>query len=183
MKKKMNSTRKANNNHINPVLYKLFLRLKSTLGAEIVHRRSRKSATSIEIVFHSPLVKYLHGRLNTLKEAEKSGFWVILRLQSKRNHESWRGLTVYQLFLTPVHPKKRNEARYLATPTSEEVTVKPIVKTTRPKAKVYTVNPLPLLHARKNQPVSPQSDVILPIIQVPRLLSHDRCEFAPKDRS
>ena len=61
---------KANNCHINPVLYAFYLRLKDTLGAEIVHRRKRKSNKCIEVIFYDEIYKYLKGRLNTLKEAE-----------------------------------------------------------------------------------------------------------------
>ncbi|MBQ7997492.1 MAG: hypothetical protein IJ249_07480 [Paludibacteraceae bacterium] len=102
------------NSKINPALYKMYLRLHDTLGAEMVHRRRRASSTCIEVIFHDTLAKYLHGRLNTLKEAESCGYWVICRLQNKRGHKTYHGKNVYQLFLSPVHPKKRNEARYAA---------------------------------------------------------------------
>ena len=112
---------------IDSILYNFYLRLKDTLGAEIVHRRRRKSATCIEIIFHNDLYQYVKGRLNTLPEAESWGFWVMCRPQTRRNHGSWHGRAVFQLFLTPVHPKKRNEARYQAAQTSEEVTFEPIL--------------------------------------------------------
>ena len=116
---------KANNCHINPVLYAFYLRLKDTLGAEIVHRRKRKSNTCIEVIFYDEIYKYLKGRLNTLKEAEECGYWVICRLQSKRGHEVYHSHRVFQLYLSPVHPKKRREAAHLIEMT-EEVTFKPI---------------------------------------------------------
>ena len=118
---------KPTNCKIDPILYNFYLRLKDTLGAEIVHSRRRKSATCIEIIFHNDLYQYVKGRLNTLPEAESWGFWVMCRPQTKRNHGSWHGRAVFQLFLTPVHPKKRNEARYQAAQTSEEVTFEPIL--------------------------------------------------------
>ena len=118
--------KKATNCKINPILYDFYLRLKDTLGAEMVHRRRRKSATCIEIVFYNDLYRYLKGRLNTLKEAEKWGFWVICRAQTKRGHGVWHGRAVYQLFLTPVHPKKRRESLYLAQQ-AEEVTFEPVI--------------------------------------------------------
>ena len=116
---------KANNCHINPVLYAFYLRLKDTLGAEIVHRRKRKSNDCIEVVFYDEMHKYIQGRLNTLKEAEKWGYWVICRPQTKRGHEVYHSRRVFQLYLSPVHPKKRREAAYLIEMT-EEVTFKPI---------------------------------------------------------
>ena len=118
--------KKATNCKIDPILYNFYLRLKDTLGAEIVHRRRRKSATCIEIIFHNDLYQLIKGRLNTLPEAEKWGFWVICRPQTKRGHGSWHGRAVYQLFLTPVHPKKRHEA-HLQAQQAEEVTFEPII--------------------------------------------------------
>lgn len=111
MKRKFNKVKNCN---INPILYDFYLRLKQTLGAHLVHRRKRPSDNCIEIVFYNDLYTLLHGRLNTLKEAEAWGFWVICRPQTKRRHTSYDNRKVYQLYLTPVHPKKRNEAKHLA---------------------------------------------------------------------
>ena len=93
---------------IHPILYKFFLRLNDTLGAEIVHRRKRTSSTCIEIVFYNN-IGVPTGRLNTLPEAEKCGFWVICRPQTKPKYMFYDNHRVYQLFLSPVHPKKRRE--------------------------------------------------------------------------
>jgi hypothetical protein len=98
------------NNNIDPILYNVYLGLHDHFGAIIVHRRHRKSNTSIEIIFTSPAIKEYTGRLNTLKEAEACGYWVISRRQTKGKHLTWRGHAVFQLFLSPVHPKKRHEA-------------------------------------------------------------------------
>ena len=107
---------KALNCKIHPVLYKFFLRLKNTLGAEIVHRRKRSSATCIEVIFDSEdLAQLLKGRLNTLPEAEAWGFWIMCRPQNKRGHTVYKGHRVFLLFLTPVHPKKRREAQPVIT--------------------------------------------------------------------
>ena len=97
------------NNNINPILYNVYLGLHDRLGAIIVHRRHRKSNTSIEIIFTSPAIKEYTGRLNTLKEAEACGYWVTSRRQTKGKHLTWRGHAVFQLFLSPVHPKKQHE--------------------------------------------------------------------------
>ena len=99
------------NNHINPILYKIYLPLHKKLGAHIVHRRRRKSADYIEIVFLSPTVDSLEGHLNTLKQAEKDGFWVICRAQ-RGKHAFYRGRQVFQLFLSPVHPKKQRAQQF-----------------------------------------------------------------------
>ena len=99
--------RLANNCKIHPVLYRFYLRLHDTLGAEIVHRRKRTSDMCIEIIFYSlDLVETINRRMNTLKEAEACGYWVICRPQTSRKHMFHKGLRVHQLFLTPVHPKK-----------------------------------------------------------------------------
>ena len=109
----------ALNCKIHPVLYKVYLRLHNTLGAEIVHRRKRTSNMCIEIVFHCGfLEEFLGSTINTLREAETSGFRVICRRQTKPGHTIYKGLTVYQLFLSPVHPKKRREIQTTITPLS-----------------------------------------------------------------
>ena len=103
---------RALNCKIHPVLYKFFIRLKYTLGAEIVHRRKRPSSTCIEVIFHSEeLAPLLRGRLNTLPEAEAWGFWIMCRPQNKRGHTVYKGHRVFLLYLSPVHPKKRRETQ------------------------------------------------------------------------
>ena len=127
-----NTHHKAHNCHINPVLYDFYLRLKELLGATIVHRRKRKSNNCIEVVFTDDLYRHLNSRLNTLKEAESCGFWVICRLQTKRGHSVYHGRQVFQLYLSPVHPKKRLESLHLVE-IAEEVTFEPIVLTPTPQ--------------------------------------------------
>lgn len=109
------SKSKALNCKIHPVLYDFYLRLKDTLGAEIVHRRKRASSTCIEIIFYSNFFVTLSKRMNTLKEAESCGFWVICRAQTKPNKMFYREHHVHQLFLSPVHPKKRREINPVIT--------------------------------------------------------------------
>ncbi len=104
------------NNNIHPILYKFYLRLRDQLGAEMVHRRKRTSAMCIEVIFLCDGISVITGRLNTLSEAEKWGFWVMCRPQTKRGYTSYKGRKVYQLFLTPVHPKKRREMIKTITP-------------------------------------------------------------------
>ena len=77
---------------IHPVLYRFYLRLKDTLGAEIVHRRKRTSRMAIEVIFYSEEYLIITGRLNTL--------------QTKAGRTYYKEHRVYQLFLSPVHPKK-----------------------------------------------------------------------------
>ena len=92
---------------IHPVLYQFYLKLKKTLGAEIVHRRKRTSCMSIEVIYYTENYLVMTGRLNTLPEAEKWGFWVINRPQTKAGHTIYKNHKVFQLYLSPVHPKKR----------------------------------------------------------------------------
>jgi len=110
------ATTAARNCKIHPVLYNFYLRLHDILGAEIVHRRKRKSSTCIEIIFYVDDILIPTGRLNTLPEAEKCGFWVMCRPQTGIKHMIYKGQRVYLLFLTPVHPKKRREAQKTVTP-------------------------------------------------------------------
>ena len=139
------------NNHIHPVLYDFYRTLKRNFEAEMVHRRRRKSTICIEIVFHNKLFTSWTGRLNTLKEAEACGFSVICRRQTKKGRDTWHGLTVFQLFLAPVHPQKRREAA-----PAEDITFEPITAYThrtrfpariRPKQK----NRQRLAHIKKKQ--------------------------------
>ena len=140
------------NSHIDPALYHIFLRLKDTLGAKIVHRRRRSSSTCIEIIFCNALTKYLIGRINTLPEAEKCGFWIMCRPQTKRGHAFYHGWMVFQLFLTPVHPKKRREQQALTTSNdiqqsqtiAADVSFEPIFNKKRARACVYEKKFVPL---------------------------------------
>ena len=91
---------------IHPILYHWYLILREQLGATIVHRRKRGSETCIEVVFYNDMLPVITGRLNTLKDAEECGYWVMCRLQTTPKHMVYKGHRVYQLFLTPVHPKK-----------------------------------------------------------------------------
>lgn len=109
---------KAKNCKIHPVLYHFFLRLKDTLGAEIVHRRTRKSSMAIEIIFWNEELALFKGRVNTLKEAEQCGFWIICRPQTNPKHMFYKDHRVFQLFLSPVHPFKRREQKTNITPLS-----------------------------------------------------------------
>ena len=93
---------------IHPILYRWYLILRKELGASIVHRRKRHSETCIEIIFYGDLTNIITGRLNTLPEAEKCGYWIMCRLQTNPKHMFYKDHRVYQLFLTPVHPKKRH---------------------------------------------------------------------------
>ena len=135
---KQNTKHKANHCHIDPVLYRFYLRLKDGCGLTMVHRRRRKSATCIEVVINISAFASISGRLNTLREAEACGYWVVIRRQAKGKHATWRGKAVFQLFLTPVHPKKRHAARVLAqnlVQQAETVTFEPvIVRSRRPNS-------------------------------------------------
>lgn len=110
----------AKNCKIHPALYDFYLVLRKRLGASLVHRRKRDSSMCVEVVFYCEGISVLTGRLNTLKDAEKCGFWKICRPQTKRKHLFYDGRRVYQLFLSPVHPKKRREMLKVVTPLSEQ---------------------------------------------------------------
>lgn len=101
---------------IHPVLYNFYLRLQDTLGAEMVHRRKRISPMSIEVIYYCDEFTVPTGRLNTLPEAEKWGFWIICRPQTKKRYMFHKGHRVYQLYLSPVHPKKKREMIKHITP-------------------------------------------------------------------
>ena len=94
---------------IHPVLYHFYLQLKDVLGAEMVHRRKRTSRMAIEVIFYTDDMLVITRHINTLPEAEKSGFWIICRPQTNLKRMFYKNHRVYQLFLSPVHPKKRRE--------------------------------------------------------------------------
>ena len=95
------------NCNIHPVLYNYYLILKELLGAEMVHRRKRTSTKSIEVIYYCDDALVVTGRLNTLPEAEKWGYWIICRPQTKKQYMFYKQHRVYQLYLSPVHPKRR----------------------------------------------------------------------------
>jgi len=70
----------------------------------------------IEIIFYTDGMVIPSGRLNTLPEAEKWGFWVMCRPQTSPKHRIYKGYPVFLLYLTPVHPKKRRESLTTITP-------------------------------------------------------------------
>jgi len=98
---------------IHPILYNYYLRLRDSYKAEMVHRRKRRSNTCIEIIFYAEQFKVISGRLNTLREAEKCGYWIISRPKSNTFYDNH---LVHLLFLTPVHPKKRRMTEHTITP-------------------------------------------------------------------
>ena len=79
-------------------------------------RRHRGSANGkyVEFISHSPLMKSVTGRQNMLKEAEACGYWVMVRKQTSPKRRYYKGHQVFQMFLTPVHPKKKYVDKVLA---------------------------------------------------------------------
>lgn len=79
-------------------------------------RRHRGSANGkyVEFIFHSPLIEKVTGRQNTLKEAEACGYWAMVRKQTSPKRQYYKGHQVFQMFLTPVHPKKKYVDKVLA---------------------------------------------------------------------
>ena len=92
---------------IHPVLYKYYLSYYKLMGARLVHSRKRSSEMCIEVIFLRDDKFIVTGQLNSLKEAEECGFLVICRPQNSRKHMFYKGHRVYQIYLSPVHPKKR----------------------------------------------------------------------------
>ena len=89
---------------IDPVLYDFFLTLKQTLGAEIVHRRKRILQTCIEIIFNNDLLPAPSGRLNSLRDAEKCGFWIICLAQDRgASRRCYNGITPLEHLFTGIY--------------------------------------------------------------------------------
>ena len=99
----------------NKILQEWIKILKENFQIEIIRRhRNATNGKYIEFISHSPLVKWVSGRQNMLKEAESCGYWVMIRKQTSPKKSYYKNHEVYQLFLTPVHPKKKFENKILA---------------------------------------------------------------------
>jgi hypothetical protein len=91
---------------IHPILYQFYLRLKDTLGAEIVHRSKRTSSMSIEVIFYSDEMLVATGRLNTLPEAEKWGYWSFADRKRRSAICSIRAIVCINSTSRPFIPRK-----------------------------------------------------------------------------
>ena len=126
---------------IDKTLYQWIRILRNKYQIQLVPRRGKRRANYVEFIIHSKLVKYISGRQNMLPDAEKSGFWVMIRPRTGKNRY-YHDHQVYQLFLTPVHPKKRNEAKHLVP--AVDVSFEPIANSVRTNIRV---RPVVLRHA------------------------------------
>ena len=82
---------------------------------ELVRRlRSSANGKYVEFISNSRLITMVKGRQNTLKEAEACGYWVMVRKQPSKKKQFFKNHQVYQLFLTPVHQKKKYVDKVLA---------------------------------------------------------------------
>lgn len=88
---------------------------RENFDVELVRRhRNAANGMYVEFISHSPLVKWVSGRQNMLKEAEACGYWVMVRKQTSPKRRYYKGHQVFQMFLTPVHPKKKFVDKVLA---------------------------------------------------------------------
>jgi len=102
---------------------------------ELVRRhRTARSGTYVEFIYKSNLVNDLTGRQNMLKDAEACGYWVMIRKQPSAKKGFYKGHQVYQLFLTPVHPKKKYVDKVMA---AVAMNFTPVMRRVR-RAKVMT---------------------------------------------
>ena len=117
---------------LNPVLYKNLCSLRRTFGFRIVPTRGKRrpNANSVDVIITSPLIESLSGRLNSLKEAEACGYWIICRAR-RGKRRTYKQHQIFQIFLSPVHPKKRLIQRFAAAQTPVEVTFCPVESTSR----------------------------------------------------
>ncbi len=82
---------------------------------ELVRRhRGAKNGMYVEFISHSPFVDMISGRQNMLKEAEACGYWVMVRKQTSPKRRYYKDHQVFQMFLTPVHPKKKYVDKVMA---------------------------------------------------------------------
>lgn len=99
----------------NKILDEWITKLKENYEIELVRRhRAAANGMYVEFISRSPLIQYIRGRQNTLKKAEACGYWVMIRKQPSAKKRFYKNHQVYQLFLTPVHPKKKFVDKVLA---------------------------------------------------------------------
>lgn len=156
------------------ILYDWICHLRQSIGICLVPRRGRRKTNYVEFIITATPINAITGRLNTLREAEECGFWVVARAQ-KGKRATYHNQQVFQLFLTPVHPKKRREA--MLRTTAPEVDFVPIVT----KKKVQKL-PSRLRISKKSSTFAPPiTNHQLPITNhsVPLLLSGHRNQALP----
>ena len=88
---------------------------RSHFDIELVRRhRNAANGMYVEFISRSPLIQWVSGRQNMLKEAEACGYWVMVRKQTSPKRRYYKEHQVYQMFLTPVHHKKKYVDKVLA---------------------------------------------------------------------
>lgn len=102
---------------------------RKNFNIELVRRhRDASNGMYVEFISRSPLIEWVSGRQNMLKEAEACGYWVMVRRQPSLKKRYYKDHQVYQMFLTPVHPKKKYVDKVLAAVALEFVPVGQKVK-------------------------------------------------------
>ena len=99
----------------NEILDKWVKIFRNYFEIELVRRhRSAANGMYVEFISNSRLIEMVSGRQNTLKEAEACGYWVIIRKQLSKKKRYYKKHQVYQLYLSPVHQKKKYVDKVLA---------------------------------------------------------------------
>ena len=98
---------------MDPFLRNCIYAMRKYVGITVLPRRHPRSPNCVEVILSNEAITYLSGRLISLPEAEKHGYWLMIRPLTRGRKRFYHGHPVFQLFLTPVHPKKKHAIRPL----------------------------------------------------------------------
>jgi len=91
-----------------PLIRKWLRILKKKVGILVIRRHREENPNTADYIITNLAFTKIVGRLNTQKEAEACGYWVVSRRQRGKK-QFYKEKQVFVLFLTPVHPKKKFE--------------------------------------------------------------------------
>ena len=109
---------------MNPILYKWVCILRKQVGIQLVPRREKRRPDVVDLIFTNDFIADLSGHLNSYKDAEQCGYFVILKRLRSAKRGIYHDRRVYQLFLSPVHPKNR---RWIMGTSEQCIPISPLV--------------------------------------------------------
>lgn len=109
---------------MNPILYKWVCILREEIGIQLVPRREKRRPDVVDLILTHDFIYDISGHLNTYQDAEQCGYFVIIKKLRSAKRGTYHGKRVYQLFLSPIHPKKRRE---MNSTSEQTITISPLV--------------------------------------------------------
>ena len=99
---------------MSPVLRRYISELQKNIPFTVIPRRNKRSLNCVEIVLEDGLIEDISGKLNSKPEAERCGFWFMIRPLTRGRKQAYHHKQVYQLYLSPVHHVKKHRIKLLA---------------------------------------------------------------------